>query len=266
MKADKKTCLVDGCENEAGVSGRCGRHPRSPRRTSRFGWDRGRILTGRTFPGGLDSVRTNLVESLAEALGEIHANAVVDALDTYLAEDPTDRTAPLAVAPTGPRGRAGRGAQGARRGGRARGEGRAGAGQDEGESAPASSKKRGAIQYMKPASISQEALHLMERGAPPSEALSAQQTSQLSNRRRVLREASRRGRWFALVSRVREGPPLNRAEARLSAAVSAAGRDLYQNCAVPPHWRPLFERAFVKAALCAASTDRSVTVSSKYGC
>lgn len=111
--------------------------------------------------------------------------------------------------------------------------------------------------------VSQEAIRLMDGGAPPSEALRAQQRSQLSNRRRVLREANRRGKWFGVISRV--GKPIGRAEAKLLAADSAAGRDPYQNCAVPPHWRPLFERTFVKAAVLAAHTGRSVTASSKYG-
>lgn len=111
--------------------------------------------------------------------------------------------------------------------------------------------------------VSQEAVRLMDLGTPPSEALRAQQTSQLSNRRRVLREANRRGKWFGVVSRA--GNPLGRAEARLLAADSAAGRDPYQNCAVPPHWRPLFERTFFKAAIHAAHTGRNVTASSKYG-
>ena len=113
--------------------------------------------------------------------------------------------------------------------------------------------------------ISQEAVQLMETGAAPSEALRAQQTSQLSNRRRVLREANRRGKWFGIASRAGGGKPIDRAEALLFAAESAGGLDLYQNCAVPPHWRPLFERAFVKAVLFAAHTHRSVTASSQYG-
>ena len=112
--------------------------------------------------------------------------------------------------------------------------------------------------------ISKEAVQLMERGTVPSEALRAQQSSQLSNRRRVLREANRRGKWFGIASRT--GNPIGRAEAKLLASDSAVGRDPFHNCAVPPHWRPLFERTFVKAAILAAHTGRSITVSSKYGC
>ena len=88
--------MTDGCEREAGVSGKCSQRARlTPRVISRFGWDTSRISAGRTFPGGLDSVRTNLVEALAEALGETHADAVADALDAYLATDPADRSAPF---------------------------------------------------------------------------------------------------------------------------------------------------------------------------
>ena len=96
MKSVKKTCSTEGCEREAGASGKCNRHSRlTPRKVSRFAHDRYRSSIGRTFPGGLDSVRTHLVDTLAEAVGETHADAVADALDAYLATDPADRSAPF---------------------------------------------------------------------------------------------------------------------------------------------------------------------------
>ena len=107
----------------------------------------------------------------------------------------------------------------------------------------------------------QEALRLMQQGATVTEATRAVQRSSLSSRSRVLREANRRGLWFGIASRAAR-PPLGRAEARLLAAESAEGRDSYGHCAVPEHWRPLFKRVFVKAAVHAAHTDRSVTARS----
>ena len=44
----------------------------------------------RRLPNGNDA-RGALVEALALAVGEAHAVSVVDALDVYLEEDPTDR-------------------------------------------------------------------------------------------------------------------------------------------------------------------------------
>ena len=81
----------------------------------------------------------------------------------------------------------------------------------------------------------------------------------------MLREDNRRGKWFGIASRAGGEKPIGSAEVRLLARDSALGRDPYQNCAGPPHWRSLFERAFVKAALFAAHTHRSVTAASKYG-
>jgi len=43
------------------------------------------------FPGALDDPRTYLIESLAVAVGDDCAGDVVDALDTYLATDPSGR-------------------------------------------------------------------------------------------------------------------------------------------------------------------------------
>jgi hypothetical protein len=110
--------------------------------------------------------------------------------------------------------------------------------------------------------VPEEALRLMERGATVTEAARAVKRSNLSSRSRVLREANRRGKWFGVASRVGGGKPIGRAEARLLAAESVDGRDPYGNCAVPAHWRPLFRRVFVKAAVRAAHAERSVTVSS----
>ena len=47
------------------------------------------------FPGGLNDPRNVLLESLAAAVGDAHANSIVDAFDTYLATDPTERTPAL---------------------------------------------------------------------------------------------------------------------------------------------------------------------------
>jgi len=118
---------------------------------------------------------------------------------------------------------------------------------------------------MKVETIPKEFCRLMGLGVPPSEALRLMQRSRLSSRRRVLREANRRGKWFGIASRAGGGKPIGRAEAALLAADSAVGRDPYGNCAVPPHWRRLFERAFVRSAVYAAQTARTVSASSKYG-
>jgi len=103
---------------------------------------------------------------------------------------------------------------------------------------------------------------MMRLGSTVTEAALAVRRSSLSNRARVVREANRRGKWFGILARVGK-QTIGRAEARLLAAESAEGRDQYGNCAVPEHWRPIFKRAFVKAAIYASRTDRSVTVSSK---
>jgi hypothetical protein len=94
----------------------------------------------------------------------------------------------------------------------------------------------------------------------PTEALLAVQRSKLSSRSRVLREANRRGKWFGIISRA--GRPISSAEASLLAAESAEGRDAYGHCAVPSHWRSAFIRAFVKAAVFAAHTERNVSARS----
>jgi len=110
--------------------------------------------------------------------------------------------------------------------------------------------------------IPEEAARLLRAGATVTEAVRAVQRSSLSSRSRVLREAGRRGKLFGLTARAPDGRPIGRAEARLIAADSAEGRDSYGHCAVPEHWQPLFKRVFVKAAVHAAHTTRSVTVRS----
>lgn len=46
--------------------------------------------------------RNVLLESLAAAVGDAHANSIVDAFDTYLATDPTERTPALQWSPPNP--------------------------------------------------------------------------------------------------------------------------------------------------------------------
>ena len=93
-----KKCLVKNCDKEAvRANGQCTKHPpRSivPRRTHRMGWEQERSRSRVPFPGFGRDVHTQLVESLATAVGNYtNASAVVDALDAYLA-DP-DRVPPL---------------------------------------------------------------------------------------------------------------------------------------------------------------------------
>jgi hypothetical protein len=98
----------------------------------------------------------------------------------------------------------------------------------------------------------------MTRGSTVTEAVRAVQRSNLSSRSAVLREANRRGKWFGMVRRflVRIG----RADAKRFVAESVEGRDGYGHCAVPERWRALFVSDFVKAAVYAAHTTRSVCV------
>lgn len=97
---EPQACRVDDCDQEAVADGRCRKHRLVPPRTARFGYDRDRLTgTARIFPGGLDSVRTRLVESLAAAVGDDRANDIADALDAYLATDPADRLPPFQWTP-----------------------------------------------------------------------------------------------------------------------------------------------------------------------
>jgi hypothetical protein len=91
-----------------------------------------------------------------------------------------------------------------------------------------------------------------------TEASRAVQRSCLSSRGRVLREANRRGKWAAITSRI--GRDVT--ETRALAAESAAGRDVYQHCAVPERWRTIFVRGFVKAAAYAMHTTHTVSARS----
>jgi hypothetical protein len=99
------TCLAKDCDKEAVRAGRCAEHPpRSivPQKNVRLGHDRPSHVLGRMFPGGLRSVRTVLVESLAVAVGDICANAITDALDAYLDADPADRLPTFQCLPSNP--------------------------------------------------------------------------------------------------------------------------------------------------------------------
>ena len=79
--------------------------------------------------------------------------------------------------------------------------------------------------------------------------------STLSTRKVVAREANRRGLLTGIGRR-----PIGHEAARLAAAKSANGGDPYGGCAVPDRWKRVFARAFVRAAIHASTTDRSVTV------
>jgi hypothetical protein len=89
-----------------------------------------------------------------------------------------------------------------------------------------------------------------------TELLNIRKRGCLSSRSVVLREANRRG--LAVGIRSRADKPIGRKEARLQATESMTGKDAVSNCAVPARWRPLFERAFVKAALYGAHTKNMV--------
>lgn len=107
-----------------------------------------------------------------------------------------------------------------------------------------------------------EALHLMRRGATVTEATLAVQRSNLSSRRRVMREANRRGKWFGIVSRMHVRGPIRVFEAVFLAVESARGNDVYDHCAVPERWLPVFVRIFTKSAVYAAHTTRDVSAKS----
>ena len=98
--------------------------------------------------------------------------------------------------------------------------------------------------------ISEEAYRLMRDGATVTDATRAMRRSNLSSRSRVLREATNRGIWFAVVALAPPRMRVAREDAHLLAAESANGADSYGHCAVPDRWRPLFKRAFVKSLLC----------------
>lgn len=81
--------------------------------------------------------------------------------------------------------------------------------------------------------------------------------SKLSTRRTISREANRRGLVVGIFSRA--STPMTQAEAVHAAIDSVHGLDRFGNCSVPDRWRKLFMHDFVKAAVHAAQTDRSVT-------
>jgi hypothetical protein len=76
----------------------------------------------------------------------------------------------------------------------------------------------------------------------------------VSCRRTALRAGDRAGMLAGMLARGGT-PRMSRDRARHLAGAHT----------VPEHWRPLFTKAFVKAALFAAHTDRDITASSKYG-
>jgi hypothetical protein len=81
----------------------CEKHERNivPKRDAKFGNDRAKVA-GRKFPGGLQSVRTLLVESLASVIGDTHADNIVNALDDYLEVDPAERVPAFRFLPPNP--------------------------------------------------------------------------------------------------------------------------------------------------------------------
>jgi hypothetical protein len=81
--------------------------------------------------------------------------------------------------------------------------------------------------------------------------------SKLSTRRAVSREANRRGLLVGILSRATQ--PIGPTEARSAAFDSMHGGDPFGNISVPDRWHELFMRGFVKAAVHAAHTDRSIT-------
>ena len=87
-------------------SNRARRIERSVTRKSRsYGGESREKVQRVLFPGlvGSDDPRNLLVDLLAVAVGEDHANAIVDALDVYLATDPADREPRLQWQPPNPR-------------------------------------------------------------------------------------------------------------------------------------------------------------------
>ena len=86
----------------------------------------------------------------------------------------------------------------------------------------------------------------------------------VSCRRSALRAGNRAGMLAGMLARGGT-PRMSRDRARHLAYEGCAGQSAGPP-PVPHRWQPLYVCAFVKAALSAAHTGRSVTVSSKYGC
>ena len=98
-------CSVKGCDNEAAVPlDLCNKHRPYPpskylgrAKASRIGKDRKRAVYHgpSNSPNGIVhviiDVRCNLLGRLEDAVGNDHANAIVDALDAYLESEPADR-------------------------------------------------------------------------------------------------------------------------------------------------------------------------------
>jgi len=80
----------------------------------------------------------------------------------------------------------------------------------------------------------------------------------VSCRRSALRAGDRDGLFAGTIARG-QTPRMSRDRARHLAGDRAAEQS------VPAYWRPVYVRAFVKAALYAAGTGRDVSAGSKYG-
>ena len=81
----------------------------------------------------------------------------------------------------------------------------------------------------------------------------------LTTRSSIVREANRLGLLTGLLAR---GRPLSRHETLMDAADSVTGRSPLGHCAIHTHWHAIFKRVFIKAALRANTTDRTITVRS----
>jgi hypothetical protein len=98
MTVDEKPKCAAGCgRSVAETGGRCNRHDlkRLTKKTIKYGGESREKIMRVPFGTNFDDPRTTLVEALAAAVGSDHANTVIDALDEYLATDPTDRTPAL---------------------------------------------------------------------------------------------------------------------------------------------------------------------------
>jgi hypothetical protein len=86
------SCTYGLCTKKAIDLGRCGRHHRFVANTTRnYGGESREMLQRIPFGSDLDDPRDRLITSLAAAVGDARALAVVDALDDYLKTDPVDR-------------------------------------------------------------------------------------------------------------------------------------------------------------------------------
>ncbi len=86
--------------------------------------------------------------------------------------------------------------------------------------------------------------------------------SQVSCRSSAIRHGNSAGMFAGMISR--GGDRMTRARALVLARDATKGQSAGP-WPVPERWQKIYMRAFVKAALFAAHTDRNITVSSKYG-